>query len=232
MRWGTRSGFTLIEMLVVISLMGLLAVGILALTDFGNQAAGAKQAAIMAQAVFSQARSEAIKSGSYAMVVVDAYQDSTNPGNYLHRMMVVDYNTSSTSVNPTAVQVSEWYSMPTSVFYYPTYSDGNSTNLTIQSSSGSTGIQVFPSAQSGAGSGAVYVYTFNASGQVCGAPQPPTYNTFLSQPTQLVVAVGHQNAPAGLPVFIDNTRFGFVVHFLGRTSFFQNVTNIPAPSTH
>jgi prepilin-type N-terminal cleavage/methylation domain-containing protein len=208
-----KRGFTILEMLTVIAVISIMAVVAIAATNNNAAGTGSKQGAIIASTAMAFARSEAIQKQDYAVLIIDAYQDSSNPGNFLHRMMIADSTTVPGSSSPNGMtQASVWYDLPNNVYFDPSWSTPTApVQVSISNSVG----QIF--------NGSAYAYTFTPVGQ-------------LATAGQMVLAVGHEGVQPSIPHFEDgtsgtqDTRQGFYLHLLGRPSFFPNPASIPTSS--
>ena len=172
---------------------------------------------MIASNVLTLTRSEAVEKQGYADLIIDAYQDPANPGNFLHRMLVADASGAPSATGSNQVtQVTTWYDLPSGVYFDSSWSTPATTvSLTINNAAGTATIF----------NGNAYVYTFTPAGQLASAGQ-------------IVLAMGHESGSLpSVPVFEDgtsgtqDTRQGFYLHLLGRPSFFAVPSTIPS-TTH
>lgn len=216
-RSSVRSGFTLVELLTVITIVAIMTgLGVASFRGGSNsqQASGAADAA---SSIFSQARTQAILRNTPAAVIVDTNSTSTA---CFHRVMVVYLDSSITASHPAATwdQASPWVIFPGVNCFNPIYSNPFGT-LTLDSSTVPNGGSATPYAY----------YAFDATGQAYLLPSGLTanntvVNTTATTASQFVVSPGSVSNGK----FTErgtNLRYGFYLFPLGRIAFFQDMTN-------
>ena len=240
-----RAGFTLVELLAVMTII-ILMVG-LGMTAFkgGNGTDGTKGASAVASGVFSQARNEAIMRQTPCRVIIDTGWSASRPDladHYLRRLAIAYLNPQGVDVNgqPTAtsglppdpgnannwLQANSWAVLPGNVFIDTNYSAVHGVNMTIAFNAPNT-----PS------TGYCY-YQFSPNGQAQYSSLarfvPGGSTTVSSTLPQLLVSPGRVDSSGNFQETTLNTPtnncYGFVLFKMGNLTFFQNVSDIQKPS--
>jgi prepilin-type N-terminal cleavage/methylation domain-containing protein len=208
-------GFTLIELLVVMAIITVMAGLGMAVFRGGTASGGGREGSTIAYTLFNAARTEAILRQSTARVIVDTAYQSSRPGNYLRRISIAALRSPDDTTTPSVVldadgntdpaiasnwsQIQKWVFLPQGVFYDADYSKP-------------TGTMDIDFAGSGAPTSGYDYYEFSSNGRSSDLQ-------FVVSPGQLV---GDEFKVKG----DGKLRYGFVVHLLGRMSFFPDVASI------
>jgi len=202
-----RSGFTLVEMLTVLSIIAIMTgLGVAAFRG-GSNGDGTSGAANAASSVFGQARAEAIMRRTCAAVIVDSDTSNTTSTTLYRRMMAVYLD----PVSNVWVQASSWVTLPGNTYIDPKYS--NPFGKLAPAVNGSTAAYAY--------------YAFDATGQAYLLPSSaPGFksNTTTTAAGQLVVSPGRMSGTT----FMErdtHSRYGFYLFPLGRVAFFQDVAD-------
>lgn len=230
-----RHAFTLVEMLVVVSIMIIMITAGANLFRNANGLSGVRGAAAAASGFFSMARNEAIMRRSPCRVIVDtAYvaNRSDLADHYLRRMTVAYLDPNGTlAANGTVdqtlaknwLQANSWTVLPDNVFFDTNFSAMNGT-MTINFN--------------GTTAPGYGYYQFSANGQAQLTPlvrvAPASSTTVTSSLAQFVVSPGRLDSSGN---FVEKNAgnaksfcYGFVLFPMGNMSFFQDVSTIQQPS--
>ncbi|MDX6766460.1 MAG: prepilin-type N-terminal cleavage/methylation domain-containing protein [Candidatus Methylacidiphilales bacterium] len=211
-----NSAFSLVELLVVMAIITVMAGVGMAVFRGGTASSGGREASTIAYSLFNAARTEAILRQSPARVIVDTVYNSGRPENYLRRISIAALRSREDTTNPAVVldadgntdpaiasnwsQIQKWVFLSQGVYYDADYSKP-------------TGTMDITFAGSGAPTSGYDYYEFSANGR--------------ASDLQFVVSPG---LLVGTQFKVKNEgqlRYGFVVHLLGRMSFFPDVASIP-----
>ncbi len=185
-------GFSLVELLVVVAILGLMAgAGAVAL---GGGAKSLQGSAAAASTIFGLARTEAILRNSDVLVLVDTSFNPAKPDNYLRRMAVYSEATNG------AGQIAKWTTLPGNAYF----------NEALSLASGTTNIPNLPGST---GMGTYTFYKFKPNGQSDGR-------------AQFVISAGSVRNGSFLEQG-TNSRYGFVIHKMGKQTFFADASSIP-----
>ncbi|NWK57000.1 type II secretion system protein [Verrucomicrobiaceae bacterium N1E253] len=212
---GVVPAFTLIEMLVVISIIAvLLTVGALGLKNL-SRGSGVSAGLPVAEAVFAEARAIAIGKGTNSMVLVHAQNDKDDElhrDRYL-RYLVIAFEQLDDSGEPNGTWeiASRGVSLPKGVYFMKDLSEQGGMNL-------STTTLRLP----GKSDSKCYVYQFNAEGMMSD-PEPDENGTNVPR-----FVIGSASLPPGAeePRLVGKNVGGFVVWRSGRTSLFRHPEQI------
>ena len=220
-RFQLAPAFTLIELIVVISIIAtLMTIGSFGLKNV-TKASGVGMAVPIAEGVFAQARALAIEKGTDARVLIHADIDTTVSLNRERnlRYMVVQYlDTKDTEVTTDDewITASRGVTLPDGVFYSPVLSGlGDAPNVKVA--------PVNPTLPGGVASICRY-YTFNSQGIITDpAPSGNDVPRFVIRAGML--APGQAEATASSSGGEKNAG-GFVIWRTGRTSVFRHPDQI------
>ena len=214
------AGYSLLELLVVISIMAtLMTIGSFGIKNF-SKASGVSAAIPIAQGVFSQARSLAIEKGTNTRVLMHNDSDTTAGLNRERnlRYMVVQYldtNDTEVTTDDEWVTASRGVKLPEGVFYSPTLSNqGDAPNVTTVA----TALPGLADAVS------CRTYEFNSQGIIT-SPVPSGNNV-----PRFVIRAGSlppgRTEPIAASGAGERNAGGFVIWKNGRTAVFRHPDQI------
>lgn len=218
------AAFTLIELLIVISLITvLMTVGSFGIKNY-SKATGVGAAVPIAQGVFAQARSLAIEKGTDTRVLVhdDNRTDNLNRERRLRYLAVQYWNTKDTEVTTDDewVTASRGVKLPEGVFYSVDLSNlGDAPNVT----------QASGFLPGGGGASTCRVYEFNSQGIIT-LPAPTNGTAYENDVPRFVIRAGGMPPGAAKPKANSGAgtknAAGFVIWRNGRTSLFRHPDQI------
>lgn len=211
-------GFTLVEMLVVISIMAvLLTIGSMGLRNL-SKATGVSAGVPIAESLFSEARSQAISKGTKTRLLIHA---QNNANDEFHRERYLRYMAiAAEKLDDTGLPTGEWeiiskgVSLPQGVYFMKELSQINAPELLTMDI-------VLP----GNSETNCYYYEFNTEGLI----SKPEITE--DEVPRFVIQAG--NLPPGKdePIISENNKrsmSGFVIWRSGRTSLFRSPDQIEA----
>ena len=208
---GVAPAFTLVEMLVVITIITvLLTLGAVGLKDMAK-AGGVSAGLPVAEAIFAEARAMAIGKGTKARVVIHGTHDKTDEYHrerYLRYMAIQYLDTQGT--DDVWVMASKGVSLPKGVYFMKTLSETG--GLTIKSESD---IEL-----PGKSDTTCFYYVFNAEGMISD-PSPSGDSV-----PRFVIASGSLAPDATEPTIRDKNVGGFVIWRAGGTSLIRHPDQI------
>jgi len=234
------AGYSLLELLIVISIMAtLMTVGSFGIKNF-SKASGVSAAIPIAQGVFSQARSLAIEKGTNTRVMMhaDNRTDTLNRERNL-RYMVVQYfgdpnNTPSDPSDDEWVTASKGVKLPEGVFYSVSLSGRDTApNLTGNKNmppphEPSQSVRQVEARLPGQASGQVsncYQYRFNSQGIIID-PYPDSGTDYVNNVPRFVIRAGSLPPGSTEPIAAsgagERNVGGFVIWKNGRTAVFRH----------
>ena len=219
------AAFSLLELLVVISIIAvLMTIGSYGIKNF-SKASGVSAAIPIAQGVFSQARSLAIEKGTDTRVLIHYYNNTLrlNRERMLRYMVVQYFDDKGTAVTTDDewVTASKGVKLPDGVFYSPALSGrGVAPNV----GGGRTVDARLPAQAVGLISTCVQ-YEFNSQGIIT-KPEPDSGSAYGNNVPRFVIRAGGLPAGATEPVPAsgagERNVGGFVIWKNGRTAVFRH----------
>ena len=223
------AGYSLLELLIVISIMAtLMTVGSFGIKNF-SKASGVSAAIPIAQGVFSQARSLAIEKGTNTRVLMHNDSDTTAGLNRERnlRYMVVQYldtNDTEVTTDDEWVTASRGVKLPDGVFY----------SLALSGQGAAPNVDPTPAAEptptlpGGVASTCRY-YEFNSQGIIT-KPEPDSGTDYGNNVPRFVIRAGSLPPGRAAPIAAsgagERNAGGFVIWKNGRTAVFRHPDQI------
>jgi len=219
-RFQVASGFTLVEMLVVITIITImLTVGALGLKNL-SKASGVSAGLPVAEAVFAEARAVAIGKGGSTRVLINADKDDHE--RYLRYMLVV-YDADPDPDTEKWVANSRGSLLPEGVYFSQEFSRKDHELGTTEIEK-LTSVDIYGGVDQGSAntnlSGDYFCYQFNSEGNATDPREGEEYKV-----SSFLIGVGSKSKGAGNPkVSKDNARNfgGLVIWRKGTTSVFRH----------